>query len=70
LRLLDVETGSPQEVTIDGGMRDLYMKRFEEWREGIRADCVRRGVHYVTVETDIAWEKVILFNLRRLGAVK
>ncbi len=70
LRLVDVETGTPQEVTIDGGMRDLYIKRFEEWREGIRADCVRRGVHYVTVETDTPWEKVILSNLRRLGAVK
>jgi uncharacterized protein (DUF58 family) len=70
LRLVDVETGTPQEVTIDSGMRELYMKRFEEWRERIRADCVRRGVHYVTIETDTPWEKVILFNLRRLGAVK
>ncbi|MBZ0279862.1 MAG: DUF58 domain-containing protein [Anaerolineae bacterium] len=70
LRLVDVETGQPQEVTIDGGMRDLYMKRFSEWRESIRTDCLRRGVHYVSVETNTPWEKVILFNLRRLGAVK
>lgn len=70
LRLMDVETGNPQEVTLDSGMRELYIKRFEEWRDSIRADCVRRGVHYVTVETNIPWEKVILFNLRRLGAVK
>jgi uncharacterized protein (DUF58 family) len=70
LRLVDVETGRAQEVTIDGGMRDLYMRRLEAWREGIRADCARRGVHYVPVETSMAWEKVILSNLRRLGAVK
>ncbi|GIL11349.1 MAG: hypothetical protein BroJett038_00690 [Chloroflexota bacterium] len=70
LRLVDVETGQAQEVTIDAGMRDLYIKRLEAWREGIRADCVRRGVHYVGVDTGVPWEKVILFNLRRLGAVK
>lgn len=70
LRLVDVETGQTQEVTIDGGMRDLYMKRFAAWREDIRAECLKRGVHYVSVETSTAWEKVILFNLRRLGAVK
>ncbi|MBL8165948.1 MAG: DUF58 domain-containing protein [Anaerolineae bacterium] len=70
LRLIDVETGQPQEVTIDGGMRDLYMKRFAAWRDDIRTDCLRRGVHYVAVETDTPWEKVILSNLRRLGAVK
>jgi uncharacterized protein (DUF58 family) len=69
LRLVDVETGQTQEVTIDGGMRDLYMKRLEAWRDGIRADCVKRGVHYIGVDTSMAWEKVILFNLRRLGAV-
>lgn len=70
LRLVDVETGQPQEVTIDGGMRSLYLKRFHAWQEGIRADCVKRGVHYVPVITDTPWERVILSQLRRLGAVK
>ena len=70
LRLVDVETGRAQEVSVDGGMRELYLKRFSEWRGGIQAECVKRGVHYVTVETSEAWEKVILQSLRRLGAVK
>lgn len=70
LRLVDVETGRAQEVSVDGGMRDLYLKRFSEWRNGIQAECVRRGVHFVTIETSEAWEKVILNSLRRLGAVK
>jgi uncharacterized protein (DUF58 family) len=70
LRLVDVETGQAQEVTIDGGMRDLYIRRLQGWRDAVRADCLKRGVHYVAVETDTPWEKVILFNLRRLGAVK
>jgi uncharacterized protein (DUF58 family) len=70
LRLVDVETGTAQEVTIDGPMRDLYLKRFDDWRESIRADCVGRGVHYIFVDTGTPWEKVILYHLRRLGAVK
>jgi uncharacterized protein (DUF58 family) len=70
LRLVDVETGQTQEVTIDGGLRELYVRRLAEWREGVRADCVKHAVHYVPVETNSAWEKVILYNLRRLGAVK
>ncbi|HUN06339.1 MAG TPA: DUF58 domain-containing protein [Aggregatilineales bacterium] len=70
LRLIDIETNQPQEVSIDGGMRDLYMKRLTEWQDSIRIDCLRRGVHYVPVITDTPWEKVILYNLRRLGTVK
>lgn len=70
LRLIDVETGAAQEVTIDGAMRHLYMERVQAWRDDIRAECVRRGVHYLPVTTDYAWEKVILYDLRRLGVVK
>lgn len=70
LRLIDVETNQPQEVTIDATMRDLYVRRLEAWRDDIRAECVRRRVHYIPVETDSAWEKVILYEMRRLGIVK
>jgi uncharacterized protein (DUF58 family) len=70
LRLIDVETHLPQEVTIDATMRDLYVRRLEAWRDDIRAECVRRSVHYIPVETDSAWEKVILYEMRRLGIVK
>jgi uncharacterized protein (DUF58 family) len=70
LRLVDVETGAAQEVTIDGAMRSLYVERVQAWREGIRAECVRRGIHYLPITTDYAWEKVILYDLRRLGVVK
>jgi uncharacterized protein (DUF58 family) len=70
LRLIDSETGASQEVSVDGGMRDLYVRRVEQWREGIRAECVRRNVHFIPVDTRTPWEKVILFDLRRLGMVK
>ncbi len=67
LRLLDVETGDPQEVTIDGGMRNLYRRRLAAWRDEIRAACRARDVHYVPVETDIPFERVVLYDLRRAG---
>jgi uncharacterized protein (DUF58 family) len=70
LRLLDVETGEPQEVTIDGGMRSLYRRRLAAWRDEIRATCRRRDVHYVPVETDTPFERVVLYDLRRAGLVK
>ena len=70
LRLIDVETGAAQEVSIDGGMRDLYIKRVQEWRDDLRLDCAKRGVHFVAAETSGSWEKVILYDLRRAGVVK
>lgn len=70
LRLIDVETGAGQEISLDSRMRDLYIRRVREWREGIHAECARRGIHYVFAPTDAPWEKVILYDLRRLGLVK
>ncbi|MBU0702673.1 MAG: DUF58 domain-containing protein [Chloroflexi bacterium] len=70
LRLLDVETGDPQEVTIDGGMRALYRRRLAGWREEIRATCRARDVRYVPVETGTPFDRVVLYDLRRVGLVK
>jgi uncharacterized protein (DUF58 family) len=70
LRLLDVETGEPQDVTIDGGMRTLYRRRLEEWRDEIRAACRARDVHYVPIVTDMPLDRVVLYDLRRVGLVK
>jgi uncharacterized protein (DUF58 family) len=70
LRLIDVETGNAQEVSIDGVMRDRYVQRVQAWRDDLRADCIKRGVHYLPIETNYAWEKIILYDLRRLGVVK
>lgn len=70
LRLVDAETGQVQEVTIDAAMRDLYTQRLQAWQSDIRAECVRRGAHYMMVETSAAWEKLILQDMRRLGLLK
>ena len=69
LHLVDVETGVGQDVTVDAPMRDLYIQRLLAWRDEIGAFCLRRGIHYATVETSTPWEELILFELRRLGVV-
>ena len=70
LRLLDVETGDPQEVTIDGGMRALYRRRLAAWRDEIQATCRARDMHYVPVETDTPFDQIVLYDLRRAGLLK
>ena len=68
--LIDAETGAPQDVTLDGGLRDLYRKRIAAWREEIESYCLKRQMHYVPVTTDLGWDELVLYQLRRRGLVK
>ena len=69
LRLVDVETGAAQEVTIDATMRTIYQQRLEAWQQDIRQECVRRGAQYLMVQSDEPYEKVILQDFRRMGLI-
>ena len=70
LRLIDVETGSPQEVSVDAGMRAIYEERLRAWLDEIRDDCARKGAHYLMLPSNTSWEKAILVEMRRLGLLK
>jgi uncharacterized protein (DUF58 family) len=70
LRLIDVETGNTQDVTIDVSLQTRYRQSLEAWLAGIRADCGKRGIHYVQVSTDNSPEQAILHDLRRAGVVR
>ena len=70
LRLIDAETGDPQDVTLDGGLRDLYRKRVAAWRDEIEHYCLKRRVNYIPVTTDLAWDELVLYHLRRRGLIK
>ncbi|MCX7680861.1 MAG: DUF58 domain-containing protein [Anaerolineae bacterium] len=70
LRLLDVEKGDPEDVTIDTGVLMLYRQRLKTWREDIRAACRARDVRYISVATDTPLERIILYELRRSGLVR
>lgn len=70
LRLIDAETGTSQDVTLDGGLRELYRKRVMAWRDDIEAYCLKRGMHYIPVTTDVTWDELVLYHLRRRGLIK
>jgi uncharacterized protein (DUF58 family) len=70
LQLIDAETGRPQDVTIDAAMRKMYMDRLQTWRKSIDEYCMRRGVHYATVETSTPWHLLISDELHAIGLVR
>ena len=70
LRLVDIETGLVQEVSVDHEMRGQYKKRLENWRQEIEDDCQKRGARYLGINTSQPWDRVILQEMRQLGVVK
>ncbi len=70
LRLIDAETGTPQDVTLDGSLRALYRQRVTAWRDEIEGYCLKRNIHYVPVTTSLPWDELVLFHLRQRGLVK
>ncbi|HLF03459.1 MAG TPA: DUF58 domain-containing protein [Anaerolineales bacterium] len=70
LQLIDIETGDPQDVSVDGPLRELYKRRVGAWRDEIEAHCLKRGVHYVPVTTDVKWDQIVLYQMRKMGLVK
>lgn len=70
LRLIDVETGSQQEMSIDHGMRQLYQKHFNRWREGLERYCFTHNMNYLLLETSLSFDSVIAEHLRKRGFVR
>ncbi len=70
LRLVDMESGQTQEVSLDGGMRDLYRRKLLAWRDEIQTTCRKRGIRYLGLSTAQPWDRVILHQMRYMGVVK
>lgn len=70
LKLVDVETGSEAEITLDPTTVAEYRSRLQEWRDEVAGFCLQRGLHYVPVTTDLSWERLVLRTLRAQGIVK
>ena len=70
LRLIDAETGAPQDVTLDGSLRELYRRRVAAWRDEIEAYCLKRRIHYVPLSSGSDWEQIVLREFRRRGLLK
>lgn len=70
IRLVDVETGQAQEVSVDGNLREQYRQRLQAWQGEIQANSLKRGVRYLPISTALAWDKFVLQEMRKVGAVK
>ena len=70
LRLIDVETGAPQDVTLDNSLRELYRKKVTAWCLDVEAYCLKRGIHYVAVSTGVDWDEMVLHHFRQRGLIK
>jgi uncharacterized protein (DUF58 family) len=70
LQLVDIETNAEQEVSVDGGLRNLYKSRVREWIQSTQDDCRKHGIKYLNVTTDKAWDQVLLLEMRKSGVVK
>jgi uncharacterized protein (DUF58 family) len=70
LRLIDIETGEVEEVSLDGGLREIYQQSVKAWQENLQKEFHKRGIRYMKLSTDTAWDKVVLYDMRKEGAVK
>lgn len=69
LRLIDVETGRPIEVTADFDLLSRYRENVQLWFDEIRDFCGRRGIAYAQVDTSVPFERLIFFLLQQRGVL-
>jgi len=69
LRLLDVETGAAQEVSLDSGARRLYRQRLEAWQAELQASALKYHARWATLSTAEPWDQVVQASLWKAGIV-
>ena len=70
IQLIDIETNHEQDVSLDGGLRELYRTRAHAWIQSTQTDCRKHGIRYLNVTTDKPWDQILLLEMRRAGFVK
>lgn len=70
LRLIDVETGDPVEVSVTGDLISIYEKRLKAFQAQVTAYCNRYGIHYLPVSTDVPAERLLSGTFRRMGLIE
>lgn len=69
LRLLDLETNEPVEVSVSGELIRQYRKRLGAYQESIAQFCLRRGVHHLVTQSDEDLVTLVSYSFRRLGLI-
>jgi len=70
LQLVDVETEAVQDVNVDRAMRRKYDLRLKTWQQGIRNFCNQRQIRYFSIDTSLAWEQFLIYEMRKSGVVQ
>jgi uncharacterized protein (DUF58 family) len=69
LKLVDIETGEFQEVSIDNKALEMYRQEFNQWQREIIDFCQRRAINYIQVDTTVPFDDLVLHYMRRRGLV-
>ena len=70
LRLVDSENRSAIEITADFDLLQRYQARLAAWQTHLRQACAAVGAHYLSVETTLPLEELVLSYLRRYGVLR
>jgi uncharacterized protein (DUF58 family) len=70
LKLVDVEDGEAADVTISAPLLARYKQTLDDFCGGLRDYCVRRGMQYLFITNQTAFEQVVLTLLRKQGLLK
>ncbi len=70
VQLIDAETGTTREVTIDRAARTAYRARFERWVERLRRLFDRYGGRYRLLRSDRTLRQIVLEELRRAAILR
>ena len=63
--LVDAEDRSSLKVTVDAGLRQLYLTRLQAHLRALEQHCRARGIEYLRASTAIPFEDLVLKYLRQ-----
>jgi uncharacterized protein (DUF58 family) len=64
-----VETGQSERVTVSPREAKLYEEAIATWNSDLKQTCAKRGLGFLSTNTDVSFENVITDLLRRGGLV-
>lgn len=70
LQLVDMETNTTQDVSLDASLRREYRARVQSWIQSTQADCRKQNIRYLNLTTDMPWDQALLLEMRHAGVVK
>jgi hypothetical protein len=70
MHLVDAESGTAINVTVDEQLRTLYQAQLQQRLSKLEQYFLRRGIEYLRTSTAINFEDVVLKYLRRGALLK